>query len=135
MPSAVRWFIACAVLVTAAAQVWGVPKPRDGYTRLAIVVPTDEATIHDDRGMVPVHVVASPPLRAAAGDRIRVRLDGWVLPVAWSRPAFALEDVDRGAHTLQALITDPRGIILAKSAQVDFYLWQGSRLSSGRIAH
>lgn len=126
--------IACMVLAAVTAQVWGIAMPQDGYTRLAIVVPTDEATIHDNRGTVPVRLVVTPPLQAAAGDRIRVRLDGWVLPVAWSRPIFALEHVDRGAHTMQALITDARGIILAKSAPIDFYVWQASRLNPGPIA-
>ena len=134
MPPALRPLVACALLAAAAAQVWGVAMQQDRYTRLAIVVPADEATIHDDGGTVPVRLVVVPPLQAASGDRIRVRLDGWVLPIAWSRPTFALEDVDRGAHKLQALITDARGIILAESAPIDFSVWQSSRPVSGRIA-
>lgn len=132
MPPAFRLFIACAALAAAAAHAQGVAPPQDGYTRLAIATPLDEATIHDNRGTVPVHLVVAPPLDAADGDRIRVRLDGRVLPIAWARPDFALEDVDRGAHTLQALVTDARGIILAESAPIDFYVWQASRLFPNR---
>ncbi len=99
------------------------------YTEVAIVQPAHEATVHDNQGNVAVQVAVSPSL--APRDRIVVLLDG--RPAArQAGTAVALSGVERGEHTLQALVVDANGATLATSQPVTFYMWQASRLFPSR---
>ncbi len=109
-----------------------VAEPRYGTLRL--VRPAPAETIHDNSGTVPVEVTLQPALRAEAGHRFRVLLDNALQPGAWATTRFSLPQVDRGAHTLQVIVTDRGGDELARSAPVEFHMWQASRLFPGRRA-
>jgi hypothetical protein len=115
-----------SVPVTESAQPAG-QKPRtDGYQQLAIVTPTEDAPVRDNAGNVRVGLQVRPPLQN--GDRIRIYLDG----AAWGNPfrstSITLNNVPRGAHTLQAAIVGPAGAELVRSQRIIFYLQRVSVL-------
>jgi hypothetical protein len=52
--------------------------------------------------------------------RFRLKMDGRsVTPIAYV-PVFRLHDVSSGPHVLEALIVDPQGKVLQKSAPIRF---------------
>ncbi|MDA8094183.1 MAG: DUF4124 domain-containing protein [Betaproteobacteria bacterium] len=98
------------------------------YTEALIVEPKDESTIHSNAGEVPVEVSVQPGLNASAGDRIAVLLDGRMLPQRYTATSFTLSGVERGAHTLQAVVVSPDGATRISTAIATFYVWHASRL-------
>lgn len=98
------------------------------YSALSIVAPKKEQTIHDNTGKVPVEVALQPPLDTKAGHRLQAVVDGSVLSGSWTTTRFSLQQIDRGTHRLEVIVTDSAGKELARSAPVEFYVWQASRL-------
>jgi hypothetical protein len=98
------------------------------YTSLAIAAPRNQDTIHSNTGEFDVSVTTVPALRAAAGDTIRVRLDGNLLPQSYRSPRLRVTAADwqgaargdDGEHTLQVTIVDKAGAALIESAAVSF---------------
>ncbi len=104
------------------------------YRSVRIVTPKNAETIHDNAGTVPVEVALQPALDVKAGHRLRVSLDGVLLPGDWTSNRLSLQQVDRGTHTLQVIVIDSDGKALARSATIEFHLWQASRLFRGQRA-
>ena len=105
-------------------------KPTISYSRFAIVSPKDKQTIRNTGGMVDMTLTVKPKLDVAAGHRISVVLDNKREYGPTKDPHFTLKGVVRGTHTLQALIKDPDGQVLAKTDPVTIYVKQHSRLHS-----
>ena len=103
--------------------VWGgeaVP-----YVQLTITRPAADETIHDNSGNLTVEVTLSPALQGEQGHRIQLYLDG----IAVGNPSgLSLTEIDRGAHSLQAVVVDRDGRALIASAPVPFYMWRASAL-------
>ena len=95
------------------------------YVSLAIADPADQETLRDNAGNLIVAVSLDPPLQVDFGHRLRLLLDG---EVAEEGPAdhFALTELDRGTHTLQAVVIGPDGEPLASSAVTSFFLHRTS---------
>jgi hypothetical protein len=117
-----RWAFLAALAGAAHAADHGVAR---------IVAPGDGATLHDNRGRIAVVVAVEPALRAAAGERVELLLDGQVA-ASEARGRLALTGVERGTHTLVARVTAPDGTVRAVSPPVTFHLWHASRLFPGR---
>ncbi|MDA8383130.1 MAG: DUF4124 domain-containing protein [Betaproteobacteria bacterium] len=98
------------------------------YADALVVEPLDQATIHSNAGEVAVQVALQPGLNVSAGDRLAVLLDGRMLPQRYSVTSFTLSGVERGAHTLQAVVVSPDGATLISTAITTFYVWHASRL-------
>lgn len=101
------------------------------YRSIAVAVPADGGTVHSNTGAFAVTIKISPALRASAGDRIRLSLDGNVLPTAYASRKINLTDADWATdtaansevqHTLQAAVVDSNGTIKLESAPVSFYV-------------
>jgi hypothetical protein len=102
------------------------------YERLQVVSPQRNETVRDNSGRVSIEIELRPRLRTKDGHQLRVMLDGALLPGTWRRPRFMLQDVDRGRHSLQVVVTDASGRHLIESESVPFNMWQASRLLPGR---
>jgi hypothetical protein len=97
------------------------------YRSLSIVSLADEGTIHTNTGAFEFSARSVPALRAS--DRIRIRLDGRMLPSSFRSTLLRVSESDwRGAfgadrpdHTLQLAIVDAQGRVLIESASVRFY--------------
>jgi len=99
-----------------------VQRDRARYAAVTVAVPTNEDTIRDNAGDVKVAVDVVPPLRTDLGDRIKLSLDGGALETDVSSPEVVLSGLDQGTHTLQAVVTDNNGRVLASSDPVEFFL-------------
>ena len=98
------------------------------YTSLAVSSLEDEGTVHSNSGEFQVAVRSVPALRAAAGDRIRVTLDGNLLPRRYSSGAVHVRAEEWQAaatqdaqHRLQVAIVDANGTTLIESKPITFY--------------
>lgn len=98
------------------------------YTSVAISSLESEGTVHTNTGEFQISVRSVPVLRAAAGDRIRVTLDGNVLARKYSSGAVTIRADDwqgtaaeSAQHTLQVAIVDPNGTTLIESKPITFY--------------
>lgn len=109
------------------------PTPAEktaSYSDFAIVSPHDKETIRNTAGVVDMTLAVKPKLDVAAGDRISVVLDDKREFGPTKDLHFSLKGVARGIHTLQALIKDPDGQVLAKTDTLTIYVKQHSRLHS-----
>ncbi len=96
------------------------------YQRVSIVSPTQDETLRDNTGAVPVNVVTEPELNSAAGHRFKYYIDGQAQgkPTASGRIIF--ENLDRGAHSVEAAVVDSDGQELIRSSSVSFFLHRQS---------
>ncbi len=96
-----------------------------GYAQFGIVEPHAEATVRNNPGTVVVRFRIEPELRA--GDRIRILLDGQLVDTAALNGATAeLYEVERGTHTIGAVIEDKGGEAVARADPVTFYMHRPS---------
>jgi hypothetical protein len=107
-------------------------RPAPAYRSLSIMSPADAGTLHTNTGAFDISARISPALRA--GDRIRVRLDGNLLPLSSGSPRLRVSEADWQAaadpasveHSLQLAIVDKGGAVLIESAPVRFYVHRAS---------
>jgi hypothetical protein len=90
---------------------------------IRILQPTPEETVHDNSGNVTVEIMA----KLDSGQRIRLLIDGSNAAPDSRDLTFNLNGINRGEHTLQALILNANGAAVSRSDKVVFYMWQASR--------
>ena len=93
-----------------------------GYEEFKVTSPTNDATLRDNSGTVPVSLSLSPGLRS--GHSIEVMLDGQSIGNGHST-SITLTEVDRGTHTVRAAVKDNEGKEIARSNSVIFHLKRG----------
>ncbi|RMG34128.1 MAG: DUF4124 domain-containing protein [Gammaproteobacteria bacterium] len=102
------------------------PKPVDdgapflGYERFLIDSPEDGSSVHDEGGRLDVYFKIEPDLRA--GHLINLILDGRELQPPLSASSGQIGNVERGRHSLRAVIVDAQGKPLAESQLVTFFM-------------
>lgn len=87
------------------------------YEELRITSPEEGESIWGSVGQVNVDLSLEPKLRA--GDKIELKLDGQSIGGGRST-AITLTEVVRGTHTLQAVVKDSSGKVMAQSNSVTF---------------
>ncbi len=99
------------------------------YSGLTVTAPARGSTLHTNTGAFAVNVKATPALRVSAGDRVRVALDGQVLPTRYRSTSLSITSADWQAvagdnveHTLQVAIVDQAGAELVRSEPITFYV-------------
>jgi len=96
-----------------------------GYERLEVVSPGPDEVVRDNGGTVRVRLALEPPL--ASGHTVEILLDG--KPIGSGRATSAsVTSVDRGSHTVSAVIKDEQGNTVASAPSVSFHLKKVSRL-------
>ncbi len=96
------------------------------YEVFAVVTPTDDETLRDNGGTVPVSLKISPGL--GPDHSISIFMDGKDLGGDGRTTSLTLEDVDRGSHTIYAAVLDGDGKQVARTDPVTFHLHRTSRL-------
>lgn len=91
-----------------------------GYSTFALVKPTPDETVRENSGVVDVEMTLDPALNTEEGHKITVLLDGKPALEGLTAAQGKLENVERGAHTVQAQVSDAAGKILISSAAVTF---------------
>ena len=97
---------------------------RPLYESLDIGSPAEEETVWNNQGQLTVSLALQPGLQP--GHRVRVFLDG--APTDASSTTVLLQNVYRGAHTLQAEVIDSNGNMVMRSQPRRFFVQQTSVL-------
>ncbi len=98
------------------------------YRRVIIEKPLDDSVIWANGNPLAVQVATEPPFSGNSGHAIGLRLDGKLTDVRSQLGNIALANVDRGTHTLQAVILDASGHVIAQSETITFHLKRHSIL-------
>ncbi|WP_193222323.1 DUF4124 domain-containing protein [Alkalilimnicola sp. S0819] len=100
--------------------------PRDAaqsdvapYARVAITRPAADETFRNTTNTIPVQLALEPGLRP--GHRVQFLLDGAAFGQPVATPSAQLTGVERGSHSLAAVVLDGQGQTLARSATVSFH--------------
>ena len=92
------------------------------YHKISIVQPVDQTTIRNPQGYVSILIELKPKLKR--GDKLQIILDGAPLNKPQATTVFALQDINRGSHTLAAQVVDAQGKILNTSDTISFFMQQ-----------
>ncbi len=98
------------------------------YRRITIENPADDAVVWATGQPLAIFVTTDPPFEAGSGYSIGLRLDGKLLEKRFDSGNISLEGIDRGTHTLQAVIFDPMDKVVVASPLVTFHLKRHSIL-------
>jgi hypothetical protein len=102
------------------------PPPAPPYQSCDLVAPTNDQTLPNALSMT-ASVQLAPQQRA--GDQVFLLLDGTRVPgLPASGTSFTIP-VERGSHSLQAVVQDSDGHIVCQSASVTFHVLQPSLLN------
>ena len=88
--------------------------------------PSDHETVRDNTGSVYVTSRVTP--RFENGFKIQLLVDGAPYAEPDNISTFALHDVDRGEHTIQVKLIDPKGSVVSISPISTFYMHRTSSL-------
>lgn len=116
----------CRQVTAGLALALGCACMAAGAAQVSILTPAQNDTIHDNSGNMQVAVRVDPPVDPEAGTSIRILLDGKVVATQDSERTFLLHGIDRGQHSVSAVLVDRNGRTLARSAAVAFTMWQAS---------
>jgi hypothetical protein len=105
---------------TPASQV----KPAAGvqYQSLEIWQPESEQTFFGANTTVDVRLRSEPAV--ASDHELRLFLDGTLVAAGANGNSYTLSNLDRGAHSLEALIVDKDGTVQVRSQPVVFHIMQ-----------
>lgn len=124
LPAAQTYHPAPAPAVQSALAPEDIPA---SYQSCAIVQPAPDQSLFAPES-VHVSVQLMPQLRI--GDLLSVTLDGAPLaPVAGATLEFQAPDVDRGTHTVNAVVRDRTGKMVCSASAVTFYVQRPSLLT------
>jgi hypothetical protein len=102
---------------------------KPAYSEVRITSPESGTSFWDTSGNVKVDVSLKPSLQP--GDKLEVLLDGQAVGGGRST-AITLTNMNRGTHSVQAVVKNSSGKVLARSNAVSFTLQKGSLLSPQR---
>ncbi len=106
------------------------PQAFTGYRSIQIVQPEANGTVRNNQGTVQVAIAFDPSLQE--GHRIKLYLDGGAVPGEFNTPSVELSDVDRGTHSLRAVVSSASGKRLGDSPSVRFTLRRTTRFDRAR---
>jgi hypothetical protein len=102
-------------------------RPSNTYSTCEVVSPANEATLPNTYSITAAVEVSPSP---HDGDQVVLLFDGnRVLGFPPGGGSMTLNDVDRGTHTLQAIVQDSSGKPLCQSSNVTFTVLQPSVLN------
>lgn len=107
-------------------------EPSEPYRQLAITAPTHDQVVWNNDRLLDVAVTVTPPVRERDGHTLLILMDGEPVARSPNQTAFLLQNVFRGTHVLEALVTNRAGEVLQRSDPVTFHMRQHSILSPTR---
>jgi len=96
------------------------------YESIVITSPADEQTIRNSVADIKVAISVRPVLQSRFGHRLQLLFDGTEVAKPGQRRNFVLPGVERGAHTLQAVILETSGQVFARSPTTTFFVHKQS---------
>lgn len=101
--------------------------PAPDY-QLQIASPQDDEAVRANAGDLTVNLQIRPALSQKRGDMIQLRMDGRPYGEPHSGLSFNLTNVDRGTHTLAAVVMNANGEVIAESPSIKFHLLRNTIL-------
>jgi len=101
-----------------------------GYRSIRIVQPEANGTVRNNQGVVQVAIALEPALQE--GHKIKLYLDGGAVTGEFSSPSVELSGVERGTHSLRAVVSNSAGKRLGDSPTVRFTLRRTTRFDRAR---
>lgn len=98
----------------------------DSYSDFKITAPVADEALRSNDGSLTVTVALQPALKA--GDSIALYLDGKQI-ASGTHLSFNLTDIERGEHSLFAVLSDAQGNIIQNTETVKFSLLRHSVLN------
>lgn len=112
------------------------PEPDQGtnYKSFTITSPANDATLQTgDAGNATVRTSINPALRVKKGHRLSALVDGTQLDYSTSASSIGLRNLNRGTHSVRAVIVNQRGdIVQLSSNSVTIHVKRASLLSPSR---
>lgn len=96
------------------------------YKRFAIEAPANDTTIRDNAGDVAVTLAVEPALATEQGHTVSLLLNGKTVVQGGTSTNLRLQAVDRGTHTLEAVLVDAQDKMLKRTSPVIFHLMRHS---------
>jgi len=94
-------------------------KAAAAYREFSVAAPENDSVVRDNGGIVTVRLKLVPPLRP--GHQIEILLDGKTVGTG-TATGLTLTNVDRGTHTLSAVVRDATGAEVARAPGSTFHL-------------
>lgn len=116
--------VAPSTPVTPAEALPEAPKYQIGFQS-----PEQNATVRNNNGQLELSISVEPQL--ASRHRVQLLLDNKVVRTLGGGGNFALDNLDRGEHQLQAQVIDNHGKVLASSPTRTVFLHRHSQLFPG----
>jgi hypothetical protein len=117
------------------------PKAKDksqgftGYSEVTIVNPQADETIWDNEGGLAVRARVEPGLQSGLGHKLQFLLDGQPAGAAEDSVSMTLTEIERGSHSLSAIVVDGDGKQLARAPSINFHIKKVSRLQRSENLH
>lgn len=102
------------------------PAAGGGYDKVEILQPRNGASIPPGQLDLIIQVGISPELQP--NHRVSILLNGKPLGIPAAATSIRLDNLDRGAHRIEAKVVDPMGRNVASSQAVNIYVHRASKL-------
>jgi hypothetical protein len=109
------------------------PRPTSGggYVGIELVSPAANQVFNNANPVITASALVNPELQP--GDRVVFLVDGLPYPAPAGLTSVALTELERGSHTIQAVVMDSQENIQIQSETVDFQFNQPSTLRPAPI--
>lgn len=97
-----------------------------GYEKLVISSPRNDEAIRQNEGKINVQFLLQPKLKQK--HQLKLYLDGQEAAASAQGNQFNLTNIDRGTHTIQIKIIDPKKRVIQSSNTVKVHLHRFSKL-------
>ncbi|MEE8514744.1 MAG: DUF4124 domain-containing protein [Gammaproteobacteria bacterium] len=93
-----------------------------GYKRVAVMSPQNDEPVRENAGNVTVSVTLEPGLQTKLGHKLALFVDGAQISEPGTATQFQLNNMNRGAHTLEAKVIGADGSVIKSSSLVTFHM-------------
>ena len=103
------------------------PKAKK-YTGLKITNPSDDQAIRSNNGNITFKYNLEPALQTKFGHYMKLEIDGKLIDKKWTSTSMSFKNMDRGTHTISAVVYDKNNAKLFKSKRTTFHLLRYSAI-------
>ena len=104
-------------------------EPADsGYSAFIIVSPENDSTLRDNSGNITITLALTPELKIDSRHSISAFVDGLKTVSNSASLAITINNINRGSHSIYAVVTDAEGNNLIQSNSINIHLKQFSKL-------
>ena len=98
------------------------------YSTFIIVSPENDSTVRENSGSVTIALSLTPELNTESGHSISAFVNGIKAVSNSASLAITINNINRGSHSIYAVVTDAEGNNLIQSNSINIHLKQFSKL-------